>query len=196
MYKVENRIVDHPLYSTWDNMRGRCLTPSNKSFHNYGGRGIYICERWMTFWNFASDMGERPEGMTLERRDNNGPYSPDNCFWATRKAQARNRRDTVWLIIDGVRHSAADLAEIAGVKPDTIARRHAAGLSFDQIMAPSKDSTGKRKPIRAIKTHCKKGHEMTEENKLVRSQEDGGGFRCRECQRQRAAMNRLLARDN
>lgn len=190
MYKVENRIVDHPLYATWDNMRGRCLRPDNKSYGNYGGRGITICERWMTFWNFAEDMGDRQEGMTLDRRDNDGQYSPENCYWATRKKQARNRRDTVWVVIDGVKHSAADLADIAGVKPETIARRHKAGLSYEQIVRPTKTASGGITRIR-LRTHCFYGHEYTEKNLLPRKD---GGYRCRACTLGRKEKEKLLAK--
>lgn len=93
-------------------MRSRCLTKTNKAYPNYGGRGITICERWNVFTNFLEDMGYRPEGMTLDRIDNDGPYSPENCRWATTKQQSRNRRRTVRF--NGV--AVIDLAEARGAE--------------------------------------------------------------------------------
>jgi hypothetical protein len=81
-----------PEYRAWRAMIDRCDNPKNKSFHNYGGRGIKVAIRWRSFQNFIADMGPRPPGLTLERLNNDRSYSKGNCEWASWTAQARNRR--------------------------------------------------------------------------------------------------------
>lgn len=90
---THNLYHSSPLYRRWDSMRSRCYNPNHKSYKNYGGRGVTVCRRWGKFENFHNDMisGYRP-GLTLDRKNNDGNYSPSNCRWATWVEQMANKR--------------------------------------------------------------------------------------------------------
>ena len=108
-----------PTYFSWGGMIKRCTKPWCDSYPNYGGRGIKVCDRWLSFENFLADMGEKPEGLTLERVDNDGDYTPENCVWATRKAQQANRRGAIK--VDGVPLKV--VCEERGLKYGTVVAR-------------------------------------------------------------------------
>lgn len=122
----------HPLYSTWVHMNQRCANPSNRNFADYGGRGITVCERWRGehgFENFLADMGERPPGTTLDRRDNDRGYSPENCRWATRVEQTRNTRANRLITVDGETLTLAEWADRAQIPVTTLHHRLSHGWS-------------------------------------------------------------------
>lgn len=83
------------IYVRWANMRQRCMNPNSVGYKNYGGRGIKVCDRWKKFENFLEDMGECPEGLSIDRIDNDGDYESGNCRWATRIVQANNKSNNI-----------------------------------------------------------------------------------------------------
>lgn len=86
-------LSEHYLYQTWATMKQRCSNPKHAKYYLYGGRGIFVCEEWKnSFVKFLQDMGDRPNGCTLNRRDNDGPYCKTNCEWQTYSKQNSNRR--------------------------------------------------------------------------------------------------------
>lgn len=125
-------------YQTWKNMMRRCLTPTNTNYHRYGGAGIKICERWQIFDNFLSDMGERPDGTTLDRYpDKNGDYMPGNCRWATPKEQARNVSSNREVVYKGNKYIVAELAEEFGIGGQVLTRRIERGWPEEEWGRPS-----------------------------------------------------------
>lgn len=104
-----------PTYNSWANMLQRCTNPDAINYHRYGGRGISVCARWKTFANFLEDMGERPDGTTLDRRENNGNYEKDNCRWATTDQQNDNKVNNVLFEYRGQTYTMAQLRRMAGL---------------------------------------------------------------------------------
>lgn len=90
-----------PTWSTWRDMRKRCSNPKAQNFKHYGGRGIKVCERWQDFSAFLEDMGQRPDGTSIERIDVNGGYEPGNCIWLPSKEQPNNTRRSIMVELDG-----------------------------------------------------------------------------------------------
>lgn len=103
------------LYRIWKNMRQRCLNTKHPRYADYGGRGITISDRWHDFAAFAQDMGEAKEGLTIDRIDVNGPYAPENCRWVDYKVQMKNKRNNVWVDVQGQRMVREDARKLLGV---------------------------------------------------------------------------------
>lgn len=112
-----------PTYQTWMGMLQRCKVPQNANFADYGGRGITVCDRWTSFESFLEDMGERPTGTSIERRDNAGHYEPSNCYWATKFQQANNRRSNRLIEHAGRSQTVSEWAKEAGITPQCLFKR-------------------------------------------------------------------------
>jgi hypothetical protein len=124
-----------PEYFVWREMKSRCENSWHRYFHNYGGRGISLCERWAAFEAFIEDMGERPSRVhTLERVDNDKGYSPENCKWATRREQAQNTRRNRMITIDGETLCLAEWARRSTVSWATIRSRLENGIEPKQAV--------------------------------------------------------------
>lgn len=118
----------------WMSMGQRCRNKNRDDFHNYGGRGITICDRWESFENFLQDMGQPPAGMSIERNDVNGNYEPSNCRWATPIEQGRNRRNNRLILIDGVEAPLSAWCEIYGINENTASDRIERGWDVDRAI--------------------------------------------------------------
>lgn len=118
-----------PEYKTWTNIRQRCSNPKHISYPLYGALGIRVCERWSKFENFIADMGKRPRGHSIDRIDTKGPYSPENCRWATQAQQQCNRRNNLLLTHNGKTMCAADWDREMGYVKYTITARLFRGWS-------------------------------------------------------------------
>jgi hypothetical protein len=118
-------------------MKQRCFNKRDPSFKNYGGRGITVCERWMSFSNFIADMGPKPSiEMTVERKDNDGNYEPSNCRWATRVDQTGNTRRTRWMTVGVATKPAKVFAREKGLHYMTVISRLNRGESDEMALRP------------------------------------------------------------
>lgn len=130
------RSVASPEYRCWKSIKNRCYNPNWKQYNDYGGRGIRVCQRWLdSFEHFLEDMGRKPShSHSIQRRDNDGNYSPDNCYWATDKEQRRNKRTTNWITIEGETKSRIEWLEELGISKSTFGWRKKQGWSDQEAL--------------------------------------------------------------
>lgn len=122
-------------YRCWQNMMMRCYRTTYRKFHNYGGRGIRVCDQWHRFEQFLADMGEKPTDLTLERINNEGDYNPKNCRWASYREQSRNRRVNRLLTANDETHVLEDWAVRLGVAPSVIRGRLQRGWTVEEAVS-------------------------------------------------------------
>lgn len=114
----------HPLYATWCNIKARCDNKNHPSYENYGGRGIFYDPRWSIFPNFLTDVGDKPfPESSLDRINNDGPYTKENCRWASRVVQRRNSRQTVRVTIDEETKLLTDWCRVYNISIGAVHRR-------------------------------------------------------------------------
>lgn len=124
-----------PAWNSWNAMLTRCMNPNASNFIRYGGRGISIYPPWLDFAIFFSDMGERPEGTTLGRIDNNGNYAPDNCQWTRIEEQQNNKSNSLFLTINGKTQTASQWAKEQGIPIATVHTRLRRGWSNEDAIS-------------------------------------------------------------
>lgn len=144
-----------PVYSVWQAMHRRCYHPQDPNFPYYGGRGIRVCERWNDLANFLADMGHPPEGMSIGRIDNDGPYETSNCRWETQEQQNENTRRNRYVTWDGRTQTIKAWAQELDMEPRRISERLSRGWSAERTMT----------------TPCPKGYARGREEHLARCKE-------------------------
>lgn len=142
----EDELERARIYNIWIAMKQRCTNKNNRSWKNYGARGITVCARWLNFERFRSDMGMRPRGYTLERKKNDENYEPNNCHWATRAAQARNTRRNRRLTYKGETLVISDWAKRCALPRQVIEHRLLLGWSIARALSPRGSALAARAP--------------------------------------------------
>lgn len=139
-------------FKSWDSMKQRCTNPKAPDYSRYGGRGISIYSKWIeSFNNFLTDMGERPHGCSLDRKDVNGNYDQNNCRWATRSEQQRNKTTSLIIEWNGMKKCAADWADEVKIPSKIICERLAAGWSIEDALTKPKRKKSKSTPLDRLK---------------------------------------------
>lgn len=139
-----------PSYNTWRGMISRCGNPSDKSYPYYGGRGVTVCDRWQSFESFLEDMGDRPAGSEIDRKDNSGPYEKENCHWVTRQQNGRNRRSNRIISTPSGDMLLCEAAELSGINSATLLQRADRGWPAEKMF--DKERRLHRQKERVIQT--------------------------------------------
>ena len=145
-HRATHQMSHTSIHNIWCGMRQRCENPNPMAFADFGGRGIQVCERWQAFENFLADMGVPPTGMSIDRIDNDGGYSPENCRWASQKEQVNNRRTTLRCEFGGVTRTLKEWADETGLPYKTLHHRYAAGKREHDLFAPLRGIVRRRAP--------------------------------------------------
>ncbi|MDB5937503.1 MAG: uncharacterized protein JWQ01_4847 [Massilia sp.] len=138
---ARTRVTTHGLsktveYMTWNRMWTRCTNPKTDRYANYGGRGITVCDRWKSFENFFEDMGVRPsDNHSIGRKENDGPYSPNNCAWETEEEQNSNKSTSRFIEFDGRRLTVSQWASETGISAGLIIHRLNEGIPPPKLFA-------------------------------------------------------------
>jgi len=128
-------LTDSKEYHIWSCMKSRCHNKANRAYRYYGAKGVAVCDEWRdSFEQFLADMGNAPEGMSIERIDVYGNYEPSNCKWATIEEQANNKTNNRYLTLDGVTLTAAQWGRKLGIRSHTILRRLRDGWTVDRAL--------------------------------------------------------------
>lgn len=126
-----------PIYLVWIDMVRRCTKPNHHAFRLYGGRGITVCNRWLAFENFFADMGDRPSPEhSIDRKENDKGYSPNNCRWATSIEQSNNRSTNRFVTYEGKTQTVTEWAREKGFWKSTLRYRLNHGVPIDQLFKP------------------------------------------------------------
>ena len=134
--REQHRMCHTPIYHIWLGMKKRCFNPNNPKYADYGQRGITVCERWKNSFNaFYQDMGDQPQGCSLDRINNGGDYTPENCRWADAQQQANNRRGNRVVIFRDEAKTLTEWSVIVGVNPSTLANRLTKGWPIEKAFA-------------------------------------------------------------
>ena len=137
-YKIDQHYThgetNSPTYRSWASLLQRCLNPKNEYYYRYGGRGIKVCDRWKDFSKFLEDMGTRPDGMSIDRKNNNGNYERSNCRWATRKEQDNNKSTSRFLTYKGETKTVQQWSELLGVSHLTLRARLNYGWTVEKTL--------------------------------------------------------------